>query len=377
MSSSACRVAGQRGSSSASRRRSWALVAVLPTVVSPLGSLGALPLGGASLAAVAVVTSVSSTARAEESPEVEALLKKGIQLRKDGKDDEALTVFLEAESQAPKSVRVLLHVATAAQAASKWLMADEYLKKAVSHGDDPYYQKYKAEIEEVRLATAARVGHFRAIGEPDGAEVVLNGQVVGTLPMETPKTLEAGTYIMEVSKPGFFRLRRPISIGGGVLTRESVELNERAPGSVDPADPTGAAAANAEPKSYWASSAFTWTLAGVGAAAGVASGISFYLREQAIEHWNDDERCLSASDPTAPRSDVCADVRNDIDTAEQVGIVTGVIGIAFAGAALTHWIATSGDSEPGTDTAKRGERRSAAHVQCSPGLMNVVCSGTF
>ena len=255
-------------------------------------------------------------------------------------------------------------------------MADEYLKKAMSHGDDPYYQKYKAEIEEVRLATAQRVGHFRAIGEPDGAEVVLNGQVVGTLPMETPKTLEAGTYIMEVSKPGFFRLRRPISVGGGVLTRESVELNERAPGSVDPADPASAAAA-AEPKSYWASSAFTWTLAGIGAAAGVTSGISFYLREQAIEHWNDDDRCLSSENPDVPRQDICSDVRNDIDTAEQVGIITGVIGIAFAGAALTHWIATGGDSEPGMDTAERRERRSAGHVMCSPGLMNVVCSGTF
>jgi hypothetical protein len=376
MSSSAFRAVGQRGGKSASRRSSWALVAVLPTVVSPiLGSLPALPLSGASLAAVAIVTSVSSIARAEESPEVEALLKRGIALRKEGKDEEALTVFLDAESQAPKSVRVLLHVATAAQAASKWLMADEYLKKAMSHGEDPYYLKYKDEIEEVRLATAQRVGHFRAIGEPDGAEVVLNGQVIGTLPMETPKTLEAGTYIMEVSKPGYFRLRRPISIGGGVLTRESVQLNERAPGSVDPTDPQ--AGVPAEPKSYWASSAFTWTLAGVGAAAGVASGISFYLREQAVEHWNDDERCLSESNPEEPRSSVCADVRNDIDTAEQVGIVTGVIGIAFAGAALTHWIATSGDSEPGTDTAKRGERRSEAHVQCSPGLMNLVCSGTF
>jgi PEGA domain len=376
MSSSACKVTGQRVGKSASRRRSWALLAVLPTVASPIvGLLPALPLSGASLAAIAVVTSVTSIARAEESPEVEALLKRGIQLRKDGKDEEALAVFLDAESQAPKSVRVLLHVATAAQAASKWLMADEYLKKAMSHGDDPYYLKYKDEIEEVRLATAQRVGHFRALGEPDGAEVVLNGQVIGTLPMETPKTLEAGTYIMEVTKPGYFRLRRPISVGGGVLTRESVQLNERAPGSVDPADPqTGVAA---EPKSYWGSSAFTWTLAGIGAAAGVTSGISFYLREQAVEHWNDDARCTSQENPDVPRSEICSDVRNDIDTAEQVGIITGVIGVAFAGAALTHWIATGGDSEPGMDTAERRERRSAAQVQCSPGLMNLVCSGTF
>ena len=321
-----------------------------------------------------MVLSVTSSARAQESAEVEAILKRGIQLRRDGQDEAALAVFQEAEAQAPNSVRVLLHVATAAQAASKWLLADEYLRKADQHKNDPYYVKYQNEIEEVKNITAQRVGHFRAVGEPSGAEVILNGQVVGTLPMENPKTLEAGTYVLEVNKPGFFRLRRPISVPGGVLTRETVELNERGPndppGGGEPGTP-------AEPPSFWASSGMTWTLAGVAAAAGVTSGVSFFLRERAAKHWNDDQRCLSQQQLTATREDLCGSVRNDIDTAEQVGIISGVVGIAFAGAALTHWIATSGNGEPGVDSASRREHKSTGSVQCSPGLMNVVCAGTF
>lgn len=344
--------------------------ASLPVVAGAL----VVPFGTA-----AAVLSVSSTASAQESAEVEAILKRGIQLRRDGQDEAALAVFQEAEAQAPNSVRVLLHVATAAQAASKWLLADEYLKKADSHNNDPYYIRYRAEIDEVRSTTAQRVGHFRAVGEPGGAEVILNGQVVGTLPMENPKTLEAGTYVLEVNKPGFFRLRRPLSIPGGVLTRETVELNERTGTGPDPTDDNGAGAP-AEPPSFWASSGMTWTLAGVAAAAGITSGVSFFLRERAADHWNDDSRCLSSSptDQNARREELCGDVRNDIDMAEQVGIVSGVVGIAFAGAALTHWIAT-GASQPEADSSARHEpkSKSTGSVQCSPGLLNVVCSGTF
>ncbi|MEO8177810.1 MAG: PEGA domain-containing protein [Deltaproteobacteria bacterium] len=339
-------------------------------------SFGSLPAVAGSLAVAAAVVSVSRSASAQESAEVEAILKRGIQLRRDGQDEAALAVFQEAEAQAPNSVRVLLHVATAAQAASKWLLADEYLKKADSHNNDPYYVRYRAEIDEVRSTTAQRVGHFRAVGDPSGAEVILNGQVVGTLPMENPKTLEAGTYVLEVNKPGFYRLRRPISVPGGVLTRETVELNERTGTGPDPGDGSGAPA---EPPSFWASSGMTWTLAGVAAAAGVTSGVSFFLRERAADHWNDNSRCLSSTpvDQNARREELCSSVRNDIDTAEQVGIVSGVVGVAFAGAALTHWLATGGSSEPEVDSTARREHKSTGSVQCSPGLMNVVCSGSF
>jgi hypothetical protein len=375
MSCSASKSTGRREGIRARRLGGLLLAAALPATGS--SSLGSLPVAASSFAVAAALVSISRSASAQESAEVEAILKRGIQLRRDGQDEAALAVFQEAEAQAPNSVRVLLHVATAAQAASKWLLADEYLRRADSHNTDPYYIKYRNEIDEVKSATAARVGHFRAVGEPSGAEVILNGQVVGTLPMENPKTLEAGTYVLEVNKPGFYRLRRPIAVPGGVLTRETVELNERTGNAQDPNDP--ASGTPAEPPSFWASSGMTWTLAGIAAAAGITSGVAFFMRERAADHWNDDSRCLGNATTArdTQRLELCGDVRNDIDTAEQVGIISGVAGIAFAGAALTHWIATSSSSEPGTDSTARREHKSTGSVQCSPGLMNVVCAGTF
>jgi hypothetical protein len=317
----------------------------------------------------------SGQASAAESPEVEALIQRGIRLRREGQDDAALAIFLEAEAEAPNSVRVLLHVVTAAQAASKWLMADEYLKKADSHARDPYYARYRTEIEDVRAVIAQRVGHFRAVGGPSGADVLQNGKAAGTLPMEKPKTVEAGTFVMEVSKSGYYALRRPVTIPGGVLTRETVSLTERTEADIEArgVDGTGRPV---EPPSFWASSGMTWTLAGIGLAAGATSGAAFYLRERSAREWNDDARCLSEANQTQTRANVCANVRSDIDTAENVALIGGVVGVAFVGAALTHWLATGTSSSSEMDVAS-GEQESTGSVQCGAGLLNVVCSGTF
>lgn len=335
------------------------------------------------LLALALVSTVSSAGlAANESSEVEALLKRGIQLRRDGADEDALAVFLEAEAKAPSSVRVLLHVATAAQAASKWVMADAYLEKASSHQEDEYYRRYATEIEEVRAATAQRVGDFRVLGEPDGAEVILNGELIGTLPMASPRSIEAGSYVLEVTKPGFYALRRPIAVRGGVLTREMVELNRTPSGA-----PRGGAGNTASDvrldevsgssEDWWKSHWVTWSLGGAAVASGVTSGIAFFLRHRATEHWNDNARCLDSAAPELPRSSVCADVRDDIDQAEQVGIISGVMGIGLAGGALVHWLTTRERHEPGTGSAERRSRPSNGGFRCTPGLLDVACSGSF
>jgi hypothetical protein len=120
----------------------------------------------------------------------------------------------------------------------------------------------------------------------------------------------------------------------------------------------------------------TWTLAGIAVVAGATSGAAFYLRERSANEWNDDAVCLSEANPSQTRSDLCGNVRTDIDTAENVAMISGVVGIAFAGAALTHWLATGTSSSSGIDTG-RGSSESTGSLRCGTGLLNVVCSGTF
>jgi hypothetical protein len=322
----------------------------------------------------------SSSASADESPSTEALIQRGIQLRRTGDDEAALAVFLQAESESPTSVRVLLHIVTAAQAAGKWLMANEYMQRVSQDKNDAYYRRHRSSIEQVEAAITQRVGQFQALGAPEGAEIRLNGEAIGKLPMAEPKSLETGTYVMEVVSPGFYNLRRPISITGGVLTREAVELRERKAEALDASGAAGAGAGGMRerPEEWWHKSWVTWTLAGVGLATAAVSATAFIIRERQADKWNDEGECIT-NDAAVSRQDACGTIRDDIRLAQNVGIATGVAAVAFTGAALAHWAATSGGGggpEPAPTASKKAPTRSVG-VACAPGLMGIACQGSF
>lgn len=319
---------------------------------------------------------------AAEDAVVEALIQRGIQLRRNNSDEEALAVFLEAEKQDPTSVRVLLHVVTAAQAAGKWLLADSYMRKVTALESDPYYQRHADAIDVVRRSIASRVGTFQAQGGPDGASVRLDGQLVGTLPMTAPASIEAGAYLMEVHKPGYYRLRRNVTISGGVLTREPVELNRAVargdlgagPGTAGVAGAGGDIGAEPD-RSWWQSPALGWTFVGLGVASGVASGISFATREDRVDRWNDD-RCIPREEPQVTREEQCGQFKDQAETAQTIGIVTAVAGVVFTGVGITQLLTSGGDSDTvGEDTATA--RHGLRVTDCGAGFLTVACRGSF
>ena len=336
--------------------------------------------------AVAIGIADQAAAAAEPVPAetaIEDQITQGIALRRAGKDDAALSLFLDLEKRAPESVRLLLHITTAALAAGKWTIANDYMQKASAHKDDPYYQRHKAAIENVERAIAQRVGQFRAHGSPQGAEVRLSGEVIGTLPMANAKAIEVGSYTLEVSKAGYFPLRRPITIAGdGSLTQEDVDLREQKPFQISAA--AGQTALQAVPvadtvtppqtglRARW----ITWTLAGAAVVVAGASGISFAIREQKANQWNDNSPnapCFSRTQPALTREQICGNtVRRDLKLAEGIGIGTGIAAVALGGAALVHWLATSRGDRPTELTVP-----ASAKAACSPGLGTIVCSASF
>jgi hypothetical protein len=315
------------------------------------------------------------TPAAAEDAVVEALIQRGIQLRRDSSDEEALAVFLEAEKQDPTSVRVLLHVVTAAQAAGKWLVADTYIKKVSALSEDAYYRRHADAIDVVRRAVTARVGTFQAQGEPDGASVRLDGQLIGTLPMKEPAAIEAGAYLMEVHKPGFYRLRRNVTITGGVLTREPVELNRAQVrsdlGAGSGAEGGGFGSDGPVERQWWQAPVIGWSLVGAGVASGVVSGIAFATREQRVEEWNDEAECTPQGGGT--REETCGDLRSDAQTAETVGIITGVVGVVLTGLGVTQLL-----TDPGPSTATVADQSGGLRLtRCDAGMLTLSCQGSF
>jgi hypothetical protein len=314
-----------------------------------------------------LLASVPGASHAQEASSLEALIQEGIRLRREGEDEKALDVFRQAERLQPSSVRVLLHLATAAQAAGHWLEADTYIRRVFEYRDDPYYRRYQSDIAMVEQIIASRVGRFQVVGSPKGAEVRLNGRVVGHVPMEQPERLEAGNYQLEVVSEGHYALRRPQRIPASVLTREVVEL-----GPVRSAAASASISDSGSPAgSWWSEPWVGWTLAGAGAASALTAGIAFAVREQQASDWNDDSRCVRPGGRT--REQQCGSDYGDARLAERIGITASIGALVFGGAAALQFMARSGDEAP--------ERPEAASAEwspsCAPGWMSVVCEGRF
>ncbi|MGA2447317.1 MAG: PEGA domain-containing protein [Polyangiaceae bacterium] len=338
------------------------------------------------LVAIALTFSVSSAFGAdsadwgENDPGLDEAISRGISLRRAGNDEAALAVFLDVEKRDPTSVRVLLHISTAALAIGKWVMAYNYLQKASAHKDAPYYQRHLAAIENVARTIGERVGQFRVRGSPAGAEVRLNGEIVGLLPMNVSAVLETGLYTLEVSRPGYFSVRRPITITAHELAQEEIDLRDETSKEgrsvVEPNAAIARTQADSAPAQPWIRARWvTWTLAGAAVVLGTTSGIAFAVREQKANEWNDSgpgSPCLSQTNPQMTRGQICGSTRDTIDVAQGIGIGTGIAAVGFAGAAVIHWALTSRSGY-----GSEGTTASSDPVSCSPGLGSLVCGGSF
>lgn len=121
-----------------------------------------------------------------------------------------------------------------------------------------------------KLAQVAKLGKLEIKGPEVGAQVLVNGQVRGTIPLALE--LEAGTYDVEVTRPGRRKWRRTITLNAGsesvqrpVLPKPTVVTNSKPGGKVTVPD-----WAKAKRSARWK---WGWGLAGGGAGMAVVGGI--------------------------------------------------------------------------------------------------------
>jgi hypothetical protein len=235
----------------------------------------------------------SATAFAQDA---DALIKQGVELRREGKDQEALEQFRRAFEVAP-TPRALAQMALAEQALGRWVDAEAHVGKALEAARDPWIEKYRATLEQSREKISEHLGSLAVSGGPDGAALRVDGQVAGTLPLRGPLRLPTGTVSLEVSSQGHVLALRTVSIAPGLVTREDlgspstlISPSAAAPGSTPmPASPTaGTSGGDAAPVP---ASSGRRTLEWIGAGAAVGLGVvgaSFWLagRHDASEYNN-------------------------------------------------------------------------------------------
>ena len=176
------------------------------------------------IAAVLASAALASPARAGSSDEAEAdaAIKRGVELRRHAKDQEALEEFRKAYALV-KSARALAQIGLAEQALGRWADAENDLGEAMASKTDPWIRKNLSTLNGAVDVIRKHLGSLDVIG-PAGAELLIDGRSAGTLPLSKPARVPIGSLTIEVKKDGFFPATRPVSIAAGELTRESVDL---------------------------------------------------------------------------------------------------------------------------------------------------------
>lgn len=329
-----------------------------------------MPSAGALIAALLLQTvararPVDDAALAAEpgaaESDVDAAVKRGVELRRASKDEEALQVFRDALARAPASNRIRVHLAATHQALGQWLEAERHLREAMQHADDPYVVRHRATLERSHGYVSDRLGSLEVRGTPAGAEVSLSGRQLGTLPLAT-LVLPTGMYELEVRKSGYYPVIRSLEIAARGLLRERVDLIPgdivQSPSIVPP--PSAPAPASADRPGFpWLAT----TLAGVGAASGVTAGVAWIMRESYASRWNS-AACLVGQ---RTRGDNCASDLRGGRVAERVAIVSGVAaGLLLGSAATLLWLPADSDGPA-----------EKAHSGCFLGVDGVGCVGSF
>jgi hypothetical protein len=188
--------------------------------------------------AVTLFGMIVSNARLVRADDVDALLKKGVELRRGGKEQEALDVFQRA-ARIKRAPRVVAQVALAEQALGVWASAERDLTEALAGGEkDPWITKNRRQLEDALHVIQSHLGSLEVLGQPVGAEVLADGEVVGKLPMATPLRLPIGEISLTLRKDGYDKVTRVVAITKGSLVRENIALH------LAPIAPVAAFAAN-------------------------------------------------------------------------------------------------------------------------------------
>jgi hypothetical protein len=261
----------------------------------------------------------------------EAFIEKGVELRKEHRDAEALEQFRRADAIHP-TARTKAQIALAEQAIGKWVEAERDLTEALASPDDRWIATRAAALRGSLEAIRQHLGTLVVRANVEGAELWLNGERLGALPMNRVRA-PSGTVHLEVRANGYDPALRNFDLEPGTIVTTEVALQhvpEPAPAVIVQAAPS-TDVAPAAPPAMTTQRVLAWSaLAGAGLMLGGAV-VAQVVHNQAADTYNDNALCTA---PGQWRNDRCGDYRTKADTAQVLAnlgyIAAGGLGVASA-----------------------------------------------
>jgi hypothetical protein len=175
----------------------------------------------AALASVLLVTAISAGARAHDiAPD--ALIVKGLDLRRAGRSVEALEFFRRAHREAP-SPRTLGQMGLVEASLAHWTDADAHLAAALTTPDDFWVHRNRPFLEQAHDRARTHIGELVVVGRP-GTTVSFAGRALGVLPLDGPVRAVEGDFALTASAATFKPFSASVSIKGGARTAVTIVL---------------------------------------------------------------------------------------------------------------------------------------------------------
>jgi len=137
-------------------------------------------------------------ARVRAADQADELIRRGVELRKNGQDAQALEAF-RAAYQAQPTPRAQAQMGFAEQALGKWVDAERDVKAALENPKDPWIAKNTKTLRAALETVQQHLGNLQVLGSPRGARVKVDERDVGTVPFETPVRVKAGEIVKQVA----------------------------------------------------------------------------------------------------------------------------------------------------------------------------------
>jgi|CZKU01.1.fsa_nt_gi hypothetical protein len=149
------------------------------------------------------------------------LLRRGIALRREHRNEEALASF-EAASQIEPSPCATAQIGLAQQALSRWSEAEVNLTLALAATHDPWIRKHRTAIEGAMATVAMHLGWLEVDATPAEARVIVDGHA--TLAAGVPTRISTGPRLFVVEAAGYSSFQGEAAIAAGVVTRVTASL---------------------------------------------------------------------------------------------------------------------------------------------------------
>jgi hypothetical protein len=183
---------------------------------------------------------------AESDGDAEKLIRRGVQLRKAHDDEAAARAFQKAYDQV-HSPRSAAQLGLAEQALGRWEDAERHVSEALRATDDAWVTKNQATLADALGIIQGHLGRIEVTGDPEGAEISINGRPAGKLPLADPVPVSAGEVDVDLRAPGYASAQRTLTIVAGQYQRLVMHLvKENAAPAAAAEQPKASGGENAE-----------------------------------------------------------------------------------------------------------------------------------